>query len=110
MTDTVSAMLSAQSWLPVLTLLAGLLAPTIAAVVGVWLANHNASRARAAAERVEGTLVTTSSRTNAKLDAIQRQTNGRLEEALRKIDALEQRLFEATGERVPLEPPSPTAD
>ncbi len=68
-------------------------------------AKHSADQAVVAAERVENTLVISTSDTTQRLQEIHVLVNSRLTEALRKIDRLEQRLLAETGELPTGEPP-----
>jgi len=76
-----------------------------AAEHGALVANANAQQAKHAAERVESTLAQSTDATTEKLDTIHTLVNSRLTEALKKIDRLEQRLYETTGEPPTGEPP-----
>jgi uncharacterized protein HemX len=101
-----------QGWIPILTICVALLAPLGPAIFGVYIANRNASRARAAAEQVAEQLTATDAKTSRKLDTIHSLVNSRLTAALEKIDRLEERLFETegrqpTGEDPPKPPDNP---
>lgn len=76
-------------------------APVVLAVV-VYLtgrqAKRSADQAAVAVRRVETTLVQTTSDTIQQLGEIHVLVNRRLHEALDKIDRLEQRLYELTGD------------
>ena len=84
------------------------LSPVVLAVV-VYLtgrqAKQSADRAAVAASRVETTLEVTTSDTQERLEVIHVLVNNRLTEALSKIDRLEERLYQETGEVPTGEPP-----
>lgn len=75
----------------------------------VWLigrqAKKSADKAVVAAERVEETLAISTADATQRLDSIHVLVNSRLTEALAKIDRLEARLYDITGEAPTGEPP-----
>jgi hypothetical protein len=93
------------TWVPVVGIIAALLAPTLATVVGVIMSNRNAKRAAVAAESVAHKLDQTDEKTSQKLEVIHTLVNARLEAALAKIDLLEARLFDAESHHPIAEPP-----
>jgi hypothetical protein len=68
-------------------------------------AKQSADHAAVAVERVEETLVVSTNDTTQRLQEIHVLVNSRLSEALMKIDRLEAKIFEVTGEAPTGEPP-----
>jgi archaellin len=73
-------------------------------------AAQGVKEAKAATEQVAETLAVTKDVTTAKLDEIYVRVDGRLTEALEKIDRLEVKLFRATGEGPMGKPPQVRPD
>jgi hypothetical protein len=86
---------TAQPWVPVVAVIAALLAPTIATIVGAWLTTKNARRVASAVEEHDTRLKESTASTDKRLETIEGLVNGRLTAAQKKIAELEQRLFDA---------------
>ena len=74
-------------------------------IINTTLAYRSSKAAALAAAEVARLLKETSERTDNKLDAIYKLSDGRLSEALKKIDRLEKRAFELEGTPPTGEPP-----
>jgi hypothetical protein len=90
-----------QTWLPLVAIVVAFIG-AISAPMGVALYNGrlaaaNALKAAEATRRMELKLVESTSRTDEKLNRIDSMVDGRLTEALKKIDRLESRLQDVTG-------------
>ncbi len=81
----------------VVVAVATLLTPIVVYVFGQQ-AKRSADKTAVATQRVEATLATATAGTSKQLSEIHVLVNNRLTEALTKIERLEQRLYDETGE------------
>jgi hypothetical protein len=84
---------SVDEWVKLITVFSAFISPIILAYI-----SYLGLKAKGAVNDVKTTLATTNSDTTTKLDDIHTLVNSRLTEALSKIDRLEQRLYQVTGE------------
>ena len=96
-----AVLISFDSWLLLMVMIIGMCITTIVAILSGLMARQSAKLSNQTVEQIETQLVTMIRSTN----EIHRMVNSRLTEALTKIDDLEVKLFQATGEVPSSEPP-----
>lgn len=77
------------------SVIAQICAPTLAVIIGAWLANRNARSAAEQLRQAQAKLDRAAAETQQKLDQIARDTNGNLEAAVSAVRALEKQLRDA---------------
>ena len=105
MADAVGNLSPFQEWVAILTLVIAVVIPIATNLLGIWLSNKNAQKAAAKLDVTQDKIDVVSEETSKKLDTIHKIVDGKLGEAQKRIQVLEDQLRDVRSKLPPPRPP-----